>query len=74
MAWFLVDAQSIIDNIIEYDGVSPYTPPNGLKLVNYTGSEPASPGYSWDGTNPVAPVTLSSGEPTTTTPSSNQGI
>jgi hypothetical protein len=73
MAWFLVDAQNIIDNIIEYDGVSLYTPPNGLKLVNYTGSEPASPGYSWDGTNPVAPAISSLGEPTTTTPSSNQG-
>jgi len=30
--WALVDANGIVQNIIVYDGSSPYTPPQGLTL------------------------------------------
>ena len=33
MAWVLVDGNGVIVNVIEYDGVSPYTPPVGLSLL-----------------------------------------
>ena len=56
MPWLLIDTNSIIDNVIEYDGVAEYTPPEGLTLVHYTGSVQASPGFPWNGTDPVPPA------------------
>ena len=39
-----------IDNVIVYDGVSTFTPPTGIELVEDTGSGvPAEPGGSWNG-------------------------
>ena len=39
-----------VDNVIEYDGVSPFTPPAGVELIEDTGSgEPAEPGGTWNG-------------------------
>ncbi len=32
MQWALVDRNGIIQNVIAYDGVSPYTPAEGLTL------------------------------------------
>lgn len=31
--WCLIDASGNVDNVISYDGVSPYTPPTGMTLV-----------------------------------------
>ena len=56
MPWLLIDTNSIIDNVIEYDGVAEFTPPEGLTLVHYTGSVQVSPGFPWNGTDPVPPL------------------
>ena len=47
-----------IDNVIVYDGVSPFTPPPGIELIEDTGSGvPAEPGGTWNGSAFVrAPV------------------
>ena len=46
----LVTASGLIDNVIVYDGVSPFTPPTGIELVEDTGSGvPAEPGGTWNG-------------------------
>ena len=51
-------ASGLIDNVIVYDGVSPFTPPTGIELVEDTGSGvPAEPGGTWNGSAFVrAPV------------------
>ena len=60
----VVTASGLIDNVIVYDGVSPFTPPTGIELVEDTGSGvPAEPGGTWNGSAFVrAPVV----EPTRT--------
>ena len=60
----VVTASGLIDNVIVYDGVSPFTPPTGMELVEDTGSGvPAEPGGTWNGSAFVrAPVA----EPTRT--------
>ena len=46
----VVTASGLIDTVIVYDGVSPFTPPTGIELVEDTGSGvPAEPGGSWNG-------------------------
>ena len=46
----VVTASGLIDNVIVYDGVSPFNPPSGIELVEDTGSGvPAEPGGSWNG-------------------------
>ena len=54
----VVTATGAVDNVIVYDGVSPFTPPTGIELIEDTGSgEPAEPGGSWNGSAFVrAPV------------------
>ena len=54
----VVTATGAVDNVIVYDGVSPFTPPTGIELVEDTGSGvPAEPGGSWNGSAFVrAPV------------------
>ena len=54
----VVTASGLIDNVIVYDGVSPFTPPTGIELVEDTGGGvPAEPGGSWNGSAFVrAPV------------------
>ena len=54
----VVTASGLIDNVIVYDGVSPFTPPTGIELVEDTGSGvPAEPGGTWNGSAFVrAPV------------------
>ena len=60
----VVTASGLIDNVILYDGVSLFTPPTGIELVEDTGSGvPAEPGGTWNGSAFVrAPVV----EPTRT--------
>ena len=46
----VVTASGLIDNVIVYDGVSPFTLPTGIELVEDTGSGvPAEPGGTWNG-------------------------
>ena len=60
----VVTATGAVDNVIVYDGVSPFTPPTGIELIEDTGSGvPAEPGGTWNGSAFVrAPVV----EPTRT--------
>ena len=46
----VVTASGLIDNVIVYDGVSPFTPPTGIELVEDKGDGvPAEPGGTWNG-------------------------
>ena len=46
----VVTASGLIDNVIVYDGASPFTPPTGIELVEDKGDGvPAEPGGSWNG-------------------------
>ena len=54
----VVTATGAVDNVIVYDGVSTFTPPDGIELIEDTGSGvPAEPGGTWNGSAFVrAPV------------------
>ena len=57
----VVTATGVVDNVIVYDGVSPFTPPTGIELIEATND--AEPGGTWNGAAFVrAPVV----EPTRT--------
>ena len=57
----VVTASGLVDNVIVYDGVSPFTPPTGIELIEAT--DDAEPGGTWNGSAFVrAPVV----EPTRT--------
>ena len=57
----VVTASGLVDNVIVYDGVSPFTPPAGIELIEATDN--AEPGGTWNGSAFVrAPVV----EPTRT--------
>ena len=46
----VVTASGLIDNVIVYDGVSPFNPPTGIELVEDKGDGvPAEPGGTWNG-------------------------
>ena len=46
----VVTASGLIDNVIVYDGVSPFTPPTGIELVEDKGDGvPAEPGGTLNG-------------------------
>ena len=51
----IITATGAVDNVIEYDGVSPFNPPTGQELRVAT--DDAEPGGTWDGSKFVrAPV------------------
>ena len=57
----IITASGLVDNVIEYDGSAPFTPPTGQELRVAT--DDAEPGGSWNGSAFVrAPVV----EPTRT--------
>ena len=57
----IITASGVVDNVIEYDGSSPFTPPTGMELRE--AGENAEIGGSWNGSAFVrAPVV----EPTRT--------
>ena len=57
----IITATGAVDNVIEYDGSAPFTPPTGMELR--VAGENAEPGGSWNGSAFVrAPVV----EPTRT--------
>ena len=43
----VVTATGAVDNVIVYDGVSPFTPPTGIELIEATND--AEPGGTWNG-------------------------
>ena len=43
----VVTATGAVDNVIVYDGVSPFTPPTGIELIEAT--DDAVPGGTWNG-------------------------
>ena len=43
----IVTATGVVDNVIEYDGSSPFTPPTGIELRVAT--DDAEPGGTWNG-------------------------
>ena len=43
----IISATGVVDNVIEYDGVSPFTPPTGMELRVAT--DDAEPGGTWNG-------------------------
>jgi len=46
----VITATGVVDNVIVYDGVSPFTPPAGVELIEATDSGvPAEPGGTWNG-------------------------
>jgi len=51
--YYLLVKDGIIENAIDYDGVSPYTPPDGCELV--TTDEFFSIGWAWVDGHPVDP-------------------
>ena len=51
----VITATGVVDNVIVYDGVSPFTPPAGVELIEATDN--AEPGGTWNGSAFVrAPV------------------
>ena len=53
----IVTATGLVDNVIEYDGSSPFTPPSGIEL-RLAGAN-AEPGGTWNGSAFVrAPVVV----------------
>ena len=51
----IITATGAVDNVIEYDGVAPFTPPTGMELREADNN--AEPGGSWNGSEFVrAPV------------------
>ena len=57
----IITATGVVDNVIEYDGSAPFTPPTGMELRVAT--DDAEPGGTWNGSAFVrAPVV----EPTRT--------
>ena len=51
--YYLLVKDGIIENAIDYDGVSPYTPPDGYELV--TTNEFYNIGWLWVDGHPVDP-------------------
>ena len=43
----IITASGLVDNVIEYDGSAPFTPPTGMELRVAT--DDAEPGGSWNG-------------------------
>jgi hypothetical protein len=43
----IISATNVVDNVIEYDGTSPFTPPSGMELRVAT--DDAEPGGTWNG-------------------------
>ena len=51
--YLVLDANNVIQNNIEWDGVSDYSPAEGMRLVAYDG--PAGAGWRFDGKKAIDP-------------------
>ena len=50
----IVTATGAVDNVVEYDGVSPFTPPAGIELREADAN--AEPGGTWNGSEFIRAV------------------
>ena len=50
----IITATGAVDNVIEYDGVSPFTPPSGIELREADAN--AEPGGTWNGSEFIRAV------------------
>lgn len=59
---YAVSVNGVVADVVLWDGVSPWTPPEGSTVTLLPDDSPVFPGYTFDGTNftapPVAPVAL----------------
>jgi hypothetical protein len=52
----VITASGLVDNVIVYDGVSPFTPPTGIELIEAT--DDAETGGTWNGSAFVRAVVV----------------
>lgn len=45
--WALIDGTDTVANVIDWDGVTPYSPPDGLTLVD-TNGQACGPQWTYD--------------------------
>ena len=50
----IITATGVVDNVVEYDGVSPFTPPSGIELREADAN--AEPGGTWNGSEFIRAV------------------
>jgi hypothetical protein len=55
MQWLLVK-NGVIENIVAWDGITPWTPPDGYELVKYGGEPAAQIGWGWIDGHLVVPA------------------
>ena len=55
MRYALINADGLVVNAIVWDGQTDYTPADGLTVVAVPDDVGAGPGWTYDGTNWVAP-------------------
>jgi len=55
MRYALVNADGLVVNAIVWDGQTDYTPAEGLTVVAIHDGVRAGPGWTYDGTNWIAP-------------------
>ena len=55
MRYALVNADGLVANAIVWDGQTDYTPADGLTVVAIHDGVRAGPGWTYDGTNWIAP-------------------
>ena len=55
MRWALVDANNVVTGVIIWDGKADYTPADGLTVVAVPDGVGAGPGWTYDGTDWIAP-------------------
>jgi len=54
MQWLVVKNE-IIENIVVWDGVAPWTPPEGCEVIAYEGEPAAHMGWGWVNGQVVVP-------------------
>ena len=55
MRWALVDADGLVVNAIVWDGETDYTPADGLTVVAIPDGVGGGPGWTYDGSEWIAP-------------------
>ena len=52
--YLIIDGNNTITNLIDWDGIKPFTPPTGATILPFTG--PAGIGWKWNGTKAIDPT------------------
>ena len=52
--YIIIDGNNTITNLIDWDGIKPFTPPTGATILPFTG--PAGIGWKWNGTKALDPT------------------